>query len=337
MFKRLGILIVMIGILGSVWAQSGEAVFSSAIEEYQAGRYNRSLSEFRQLLLDPQFASFRADAYFWIAKVLIAQDRVSDAERNLEFFLANFPDNKNYPEGLYLRGRILFLSADWESSIQSFGNFIEEYPNSPFVANAYYWTGEALFNLGQLEDAEKMFNAVIEEFPTSFRVEASRYRIAVIGMSRRERELLRLLQWTQEESIKTIEEFRQKEREYQEAIDSYQNRLANLSDGAFREEIDGLLSQVQDLEALNDSLEQQIDEYSNTIRRMENQIRNLENRSQSASAGGSPQRVVVASSDPDFALRLELLRLKERSLALKEGLISELEVLVQDFQNGQGN
>jgi TolA-binding protein len=333
--KKLVLVFLLIGISLAVNAQSGEDVFTSAIGNYQNGRYDQALTEFRQLLLDPQFAPFRGDAYFWIAKVLIAQNRVSDAERNLEFFLTNFSENKNFPEGLYLRGRILFLSADWESSIQAFGQFIETYPNSPFVANAYYWTGEALFSLGQLEASERMFNAVIREFPTSARVEASRYRIAVIGMNRREQELLRLLQWTQEESLKTIEEFRQQELEYQEAIRSYQSRLANLTDGAVREEIDGLLEQVAELSEMNESLLQQIDEYGNNVRRLENQIRTLENSQQSTASSGSPRSLLISSDDPDFAIRLELLALKESTLQVKEELIGNLEELVQDFENRQ--
>jgi TolA-binding protein len=333
--KRLVLVFLLIGLAVGAFAQTGEQVFSSAIGSYQNGRYDQALTQFRQLLLDPQYAGFRGDAYFWIAKVLIAQNRVPDAERNLEFFLANFPENANYPEGLYLRGRILFLSADWESAIQAFSQFIETYPNSPFVANAYYWTGESLFSLGQLEAAEQMFNAVIREFPTSARVEASRYRIAVVGMSRREQELLRLLQWTQEESLKTIEEFRQQELELEEALASYQSRLADLSDDAFQEEIDSLIAQVDELETENSSLRQQIDEYSNTVRRLENEIRNLENNTQSA-APSTGQRVSITTNDPDFAIRLELLSLKESSLALKAELIESLENLLEDFENEQG-
>jgi hypothetical protein len=155
-----------------------------------------------------------------------------------------------------------------------------------------------LFSLGQLEASERMFNAVIREFPTSARVEASRYRIAVIGMNRREQELLRLLQWTQEESLKTIEEFRQQELEYQEAIRSYQSRLANLTDGAVREEIDGLLEQVAELSEMNESLLQQIDEYGNNVRRLEIRSELSKTPSRAPLRQVLPEALLISSDDP---------------------------------------
>jgi TolA-binding protein len=89
--KRLVLVFLLIGLAVGAFAQTGEQVFSSAIGSYQNGRYDQALTQFRQLLLDPQYAGFRGDAYFWIAKVLIAQNRVPDAERNLEFFPCEFP------------------------------------------------------------------------------------------------------------------------------------------------------------------------------------------------------------------------------------------------------
>jgi hypothetical protein len=57
--KKLVLVFLLIGISLAVNAQSGEDVFTSAIGNYQNGRYDQALTEFRQLLLDPQFAPFR--------------------------------------------------------------------------------------------------------------------------------------------------------------------------------------------------------------------------------------------------------------------------------------
>ncbi len=324
-------LFLLLGV--AVIAQSGVSVFDSAIGNFQNRRYAQALSGFRQILLDTQYAALRGDAYFWIAKVLIAQNRISDAERNLEFFLANFKKNSNFPEGMYQRGRVIFLSAQYEAAIQAFSEFITSYSSNPFVANAYYWTGEALFNLGQLENAEKMFNAVIEEFPNGSRVEASRYRLAVINMNRREQELLKLLQWTHEESIRSIEEFRRKELEYREAITSYQSRMVGTADVRVQEEINNLIGKIARLEDERATLQDQIDSQTNTIIRLENQIRSTRNNSASEGASRSATRELTINPDSeDFALRLELIKIKEETLALKESLITRLERLVQDSQ-----
>lgn len=332
----LTIIVLLIIPLSQVSAQSGEDLFNSAIGNFQENRYSQSLAEFRQLLLDPQYSSLRGDAYFWIAKVLIAQERIQDAERNLNFFLNNFQENKNYPEGLYQRGRILYLKAEYESAVLAFSDFINSNPSSPFVANAYYWTGEALFHLGQLDESEKMFSAVLEEFPTSFRVEAARYRLAVITMSRREQELLKLLQWTQEESIRTIEEFRKSEQEYEETIETYRRRMARNADEVYAEEIRELIDEVSILENEQTSLQQTIDSQQNEIRRLENQVRSLE---QSLDAGleenALEERVVFSADDPDIQATLDLIRLKENALVLKEELIQGLEAQIRQMQENQ--
>ncbi|AHC15174.1 tetratricopeptide repeat protein [Salinispira pacifica] len=332
----LAIIVIFFIPLSHIYAQSGEALFDSAIENFRENRYSQSLAEFRQLLLDPQYSSLRGDAYFWIAKVLIAQERIQDAERNLNFFLNNFQENKNYPEGRYQRGRILYLKGEYESAIRAFSDFISGYPSSPFVANAYYWTGEALFHLGQLDESEKMFTAVLQEFPTSYRVEAARYRLAVITMSRREQELLKLLQWTQEESIRTLEEFRENEQQYEEAIASYQQRLARNADEVYAEEIRELLAQVDGLEERQTRLQQTIDSQQNEIRRLENQIRNLElEKDSGAGENIQEEQVVFSSDDPDIQATLDLIRLKVDALKLKEELVLGLESQIREMQGNQ--
>ena len=332
--KKYYLLILLLSAPFLAWGQSGANLFNSAINDFQTGLYSQSLSQFRQLLLEPQYKAYHGTAYFWIAKVLIVENRIVDAERNLEFFLSNFPTNASYAEGLYQRGRILYLGATYESAIIAFSDFTSQYPDSPFVPNAYYWTGEALFNLGQIDAAEKMFISVIEEFPTSYRVDAARYRLAIVNLSRREQELLKLLQWAQEDSVQSIEEFRRKELEYQEAITSYQASLANnISNETVNEEVNRLRKRIEVLETERNRLRQRSNEQIETIRRLENENRTLQNNAATArQPTTSAASKLITSSDPDFQRRLDLIAIKEESLSLKADLINQLEVLVQDSE-----
>ena len=296
--KKICLLVLFLITAFFLWGQSDSNLFDSAIEDLQQGRYAQAVSQFTQVLSDPQYAAYYGDAYFWTSKALIAENRISDAERYLEFFLGNFQNNKNYTEALYQRGRILYLDTNYEAAIIAFSNFIARYSSSPFVANAYYWSGESLFNLGQLDQAEKMFSAVITEFPTGYRVEAARYRLAVIGLSRREQELIKLLQWTQEESLQHIEDSQKRELEYQEAISSYQTRIANSSTGAVRVEINNLRDTIATLESERTELKRQITTQENTIRRLENEIRTL--RNSRSSFGQQEDDSAISSNEAGF-------------------------------------
>ncbi len=326
--KRYCILVFTCMISFSLWSQIHTNDFNSGIVKYQEEKYSEALSTFRQILLDPQYRNYHGDAYLWIGKTLIAENRFEDAERNIEFFLSNYPNNSNYPEGLYQRGRILFFSMRYESAIVAFSEFTSQYPDHPFAANAYYWTGEALFHTGYLDQAEKLFLIVISEFPKSYRVEAARYRLSVINLSRREQELLNLLQWTQEEYLHYIEGFRTEELEYQEAIRLYQAGAAPDSSGLAARELEELLRRITQLESENTRLRQLNNEQREFVRVLENDVRTIQNNRSSASQENLAESQIIRSTDADFQQRLDLLALKEKSLILKENLIENLERLI---------
>jgi outer membrane protein assembly factor BamD (BamD/ComL family) len=227
--------------------QEAREILSGGIEEFKRSDFSQALVEFRKLLVDPEYSDYRGDAYFWTAKATMALDRLEDAEENLEYYLLTFPDHPNYAEARYQKARLLYLQHEYEAAISAFQRFIDAYPSSPFVANAYYWSGEALFELGHLSRARTLFQTVVEDYPTSFRVEAARYRISIIELKSREEELLKLLRFSHEESLRALEEFRQREQTYQEALAEYRRRLASLSEDDFRAEIEVLRAQIEEL------------------------------------------------------------------------------------------
>jgi len=214
-------------ILVSGQSAGGQEFINEGLSLFKHQRFSESIISFRNVILNPEAESVKADAYFWLSKAYMVLRKLDDAERSLEFYLANYPDHGYFTEAFYQKGRLLFMQGDYQSSIQVFHGFIIEYPDSLFVPNAYYWIGECLYSLGLLEDSAIIFSKVINEYPRSFKIEAARYKISLIDFKKRENELLKLLKWSHEESLKTIEEFQRREKTYEQAIAAYQRKIIN--------------------------------------------------------------------------------------------------------------
>ena len=197
------------------------------IELFRNGSFEKAIPFFTNVLLDPTAETQQPEAYLLLAKSYVALGKLKDAERNLEFYLAQYPSSAGYPEALYQKGRLLFLQEDFESVIQLFQSFLETYPESSFVPNAWFWVGESLYSLGKLDEAKVVYQKITRDYPTSFKVEAAQYRISLIELRQKEVELSRLLKWSHEEFMKSIEEYQRRERMYQQAIEAYQKKLAS--------------------------------------------------------------------------------------------------------------
>jgi tetratricopeptide (TPR) repeat protein len=157
-------------------------------------------------------------------------------------------------------------------------------------AAALYWIGESLFSMGQLDRAHEIFTVITTEYPQSVKYEAASYRLSLINQKKVEGELLRLLQWSHEESLKTVEDYQRRERSYDQAIIAYQKRIADMLKD----------TRLADLETTNVEYLRQIDELKAAL-----QIR-------------TPQAV---ESPEDRMTRL--LTLKARAQELREELSRE--------------
>ncbi len=255
-------------------------LIAQGIQAFQKSDFESAMVIFRDVLLSEPDAESEGAAYFWLAKSAMGVGRLNEAERNLEYYIRSFPGHDYQVEARYQRGRILFLQEDYEGAIQSFSGFIRSYGDSPFVANATYWSAESLFQLGRLDEAKRMFESVLRDYPTSFRVEAARYRVALIELNAREQELLKLLQWSHEEYLQAQDEFNRRERAYQEAIASYQERLQSAAGADFREEITRLTTQVRTLQELLRNREAQIS-------RLQEQLTSLQNGFENGTTSGN--------------------------------------------------
>ncbi len=292
------------GIAVSQETAPGFQILEQGVERFSEGDYRQAMLLFRELLLDPEYERYHGDAYFWIAKSALGLGQPEEASRNLEFFLANYPSHPNYEEARYQRGRLLYLQGEHEAAIQVFSAFVEEFPATPYVANAIYWSGESLFALGRYDEAQTLFARVIQEFPRTHRVEAARYRLSLIDLTKREDELLKLLRWSHEEYLQALEEFERQERSLDEAVGAYQQSLARQSPGDFRSEIARLASEVS-------ALREEIADKEDEIRQLQFAL----DRARATGGGG----------EAELLRRSQLLDIKAQTLRLKEELLLSIE------------
>jgi outer membrane protein assembly factor BamD (BamD/ComL family) len=305
---------------GAVLAQTeqGQKILNEGITDFQNSRFNQAISTFREILVDPSMTEYQDSAYFWIAKSNMALGYLDEAEEDMEYFITSFPNSRYISEARYQQARIEFLKGNYQEAIQIFSSFIEQYPNSPYVANAYYWMGDSLLSLGHTENAKEMYEIVITEYPTSYRVEAANYKISVINLKKREDELVKLLKWSHEEALKAFEEFQQKEKNYQEAIQAYQKKIASLSSGSEPAEEEETDEDLVDLLGRVEALTQTIEEKEAEIEQLKQQ---LTSAGRTSETGREEEDTAVY---PVSGAREKLLILKSEALELKSFYLDKI-------------
>lgn len=296
---------------------SGAGQLKTGLLLFKQEKYQEAVRSFRDVIFNSESPGSQADAYYWTSRAYLAINMYEEAERNLEYFLATYPAHPLYPDALYQKGRLLYLQGDPQSSIQVLESFAAEYPDSDYLGSAYFWLGECLFSLGHLEEAARVFNKVIEEFPKSVKLEASRYRLSLIEFKKREDELLKLLNWSHEEALKSVEEFQRREKAYEQAINVYQRKLSSVTAGeaAGTDSVTGV-----------NSIE---------LERLKNKIAGLEAELAALSVEKGAEEAAERPTEPlveEDGNRRKTLELKEDALALRETL---LQTLAETTEQGQ--
>ncbi len=321
------LLLVLLFGIASVSAQEAPSGLSAGLREYQAGRFEAALAAFQEAGAASAGTEYEAYADFWVARSLMALSNYDEASDVFDLFLANFDPHPYREEATYQRARLFYLTEEYEAAVQRFSEFQASYPESDFAANALYWTGESLFALGLLSDSRRFFEEVTERYPTSYRVEAARYRQDVIDLKERENELLTLLRWSHEEYLSALDEFRQKELAYQEALQSYRDRLSTLAAEDFREEIQLLSAQIGELEASLAERDEQINELLAQLRQA--QVNATSGGAEQQDPAGPAVRVVTdtpedgESPTTTASVQSELLSLKAAALELQQRLLQQ--------------
>jgi len=298
--------------IGQATNDKAKIILNQGIEYFKNNQFDLAALRFRDVTQNDQFKEYHGFAYFMLAKSYMALRNFGSAAKNLEYFLINYPEHTYYSEAFYLKGKLIYYQGDFESAINVLKDFINTYKNSPFIPNSYFFVGECLFYLGHFDEAQTFYDYVLQKYPVSYKVEAARYRISLIGFKKRETELLKLLKWSYEDSLNAIEEYQRRERTYEQVITAYQKRLAG-----------------EGIEPGSDiaELQEQLKEKDKEIEALKKEISD-QNKKIAALEKGVPVETVEASDLEAERERLqqieELLNLKEQALKTKEEYFKQL-------------
>jgi TolA-binding protein len=201
------------------------------IQLYGEGKWQEAVIELRRVQAAAPDREQEADALYWISLAELSAGAYDASLMDMEA-LEQIAGTGNLPGELpYHKGRVLYYLGRYDEAIvllKAYADGAGEGEDSRKSASLY-WIGECLFSLGQLDRAGEVFTLITEEYPRSVKFEAAKYRLALIKQKKIEAELLTLLKLSHEESLKTTEEYKRRERTYDLALIASQKRIAELT------------------------------------------------------------------------------------------------------------
>ena len=223
-------LVLIVCMYGILFAQSPKELLNKGMEYYRDGKWQDAVLTFRRVQTNTEDMALKNEALYWISLSELFAGAYDAALQDVESYLKNTSpaDSKYYYEAIYNKGRILYYLSQFDGAIPVFKTYADAVQDPSRKSSAYYWIGECLFALGRLDEARNTFLLITEKYPQSPKYEAASYRIALVDQKKIENELLNLLKWSHEESLRTVEEYQRRERSYEQAILAYQKRIADM-------------------------------------------------------------------------------------------------------------
>ncbi|GAB1482814.1 tetratricopeptide repeat protein [Treponema sp.] len=308
------LLLVFLVSLATVSAQDTSPSLERGLKLYAEARWAEAVLELRRAAASSTLDSDRTEALYWIALSQIAASEYAGAVQDLDSLISLNPSSQKAREAVYHKGRALFYLGRYDEAILSLKAYSDRAPDDASRAAAAYWVGECLYSMGRLDDARRAFSTIVDTYPSSAKYEASFYRIALINQKKIESELLLLLKWSHEESLKTIEEYQRRERSYEQAIVAYQKRIAQMLKD----------TRLADLEKNNAELLARIAELENQKLAAQSPATSAETKLvEAAPSQGIASAPTRTALDEERSTRL--LSIKSKALKLKDQFVDQLD------------
>jgi tetratricopeptide (TPR) repeat protein len=208
--------------------------FQNGTALYNLNRWQEAAAEFRFAQESAQYANDWSQALYWVILSELAYSDYGSALRDMDELEKITPNSTYTRDMLYHRGRIYYNQGFFDNALILFRRYIDSVTDTDRVsadrrAAAFFWTGECLFTMGRFNEAESFYAWVTARYPESPKFEISTYRIDLIKQKKIEAELLALLQWSHEESLRTSEDYQRRIRTYEYTLNAYQRRIAELT------------------------------------------------------------------------------------------------------------
>jgi TolA-binding protein len=210
--------------------------FQNGTRLYKEARLQEAASEFRRAQETAVNNNDWAQALYWVILTELALADYGSAIMDMDELEKKAPNSSFNKDMVYHRARAYFNQGYFEDSLILFKRYNDNvYSGDPEAsvrkAAAFFWMGECLYFMGQFDEAEKFYAWVIASYPDSPKNEAAGYRIDLIKQKKIEAELLALLRWSHEESLRTSEDYQRRIRTYEYTLNAYQRRIAELQPG----------------------------------------------------------------------------------------------------------
>lgn len=288
------------GSAGSQFAQK----LQRGVNLYRESRWREAISELRAAQVEAGNQRQNSEALYWLALAELAAADYESALRDMDALERS--GGERTLDIAYHRGRAYYYLGYYEEAIALLYDYATKAGTGEKarVSAAYYWIGECLLSLGQLEKAKDFFTAITEQYPESAKFEAATYRIALINQKKVESELLGLIKWSHEESLKNIEENNRREKTYDQALNAYQKQITEYQRD----------TRLADLENSNLEYQRQLNLANERILALENLL------GSSAGLGTQPgaQQPTSVYEDDKLAWALQLRRELEQNLRKME-------------------
>jgi tetratricopeptide (TPR) repeat protein len=210
--------------------ESLEESLKTGIALYSEGKFTEAADQLRYVAAISSDTTQVSQALYWISLAELSAGDYARALEDLSALEKFNPGGELGAEIPYHRGRVYYYQGRYEDAIVTLSAYLDSLaPNdSGHRVAALYWIGECLYSLGQLDKAGDVFALIVEKYPESVKYEAASYRLDLINQKKIEAELLSILKWTHEESLKTLEEYQRREKSYDQAIVAYQKRISEM-------------------------------------------------------------------------------------------------------------
>jgi tetratricopeptide (TPR) repeat protein len=261
---------LLLFLAGFAFAQEGAQTlyshrFQNGTRLYHESRWQESAAEFRAAQESAGNPRDRSEALYWVIMTELASADYGSALRDMDILEKS--GTSRSADIVYHRARAYYYLGYYEDSIAQFKRYNDsirafDRESVDRKAAAYFWMGECLYSMGQLEEAEKFYSWVLAKYPASPKVDVSSYRIDLIKRKKIETELLSLLKWSHEESLRTSEENQLKIKTYENTLNSYQRRVSELTQE----------SRMNDLEESNAEYQRKLSEAENRISLLEGEL-----------------------------------------------------------------
>ncbi|MDR1839884.1 MAG: tetratricopeptide repeat protein [Treponema sp.] len=209
--------------------------YQNGIYLYNSSRWNEAAAEFRRAQEIAANMHDWSQAIYWVILSELGFSDYGSAVMDMDELEKYAPNSSFSRDMVYHRARVYFNLGYFDDALLLFRryidsvSYIDEYGDR--VAAAFFWMGECLYTMGQYDEAEKFYIWVVDKYPESPKFDVSNYRIDLIKQKKIEAELLALLQWSHEESLRTSEDYQRKIRTYEYTLNLYQRRLSELNGG----------------------------------------------------------------------------------------------------------